>query len=1049
MKTVKPTIWAFFVVFISLFGYNQNLCAQSIEVKGKIFDNEGNELPGAFVMKKTGKEGVMTANDGSYSITASIHDTLLISLIGYVTQEEVVMSESELNIILREDKNVLQESVIVDVGYGGQSRKDLTGTVSFVKPNDILKSPVINFDQALQGRMAGVQVASSDGQPGSEMEIVIRGANSLTQSNAPLYVVDGFPMDDFASSSINTNDIASIAVLKDASATAIYGARGANGVVVIETKKGREGTPKVEYNGTFGFQKVRKTMELMNAAEYVEYQIERSPSDKHLYLDDLGLTMEDYRNMGKGIDCQDELFRIAPIQKHNVSVYGGTKKSTYSLSLSAADQKGVIINSGYQKYQGRISMTQRLRDNIKLSANVSYTYDNTYGQTSSSAMADNNAYASYLMYRAWGYKPISINSYNEGELFDDEFDGAMSPNIIMNPVISSENEDTRRVNNIFVSNAKLEWEFINGLKLTVLGGYSMKSLQTTVFNNSKTYQGFPSATNPKGVNGREAHNVNNSWVNENTLNYVWKNKKHKVDALVGFTLQGANQKNFGYSTKFIPYENLGISGIDDGSPDTMTASLSDNALMSCLARLNYNYSDRYLFTASFRMDASSKFSRKNRWGIFPSGAFAWRVSKEKFMKNVRFINDMKLRVSYGLTGNNRIPDYARYSSMELSDHYSFGNAQPETAYVPKILGNDDLKWETTAQIDFGLDLLMFDNRVNIIFDIYQKNTRDLLLKTNVPYSSGYPYIYKNIGKVQNRGLEFTLSTVNVRTRNFEWTSDFNISFNRSELQQLSDGEQSYLSTVSFTGDFNSQYLYMAKIGEPIAQFYGIQWDGVYGYDDFDIGPDNSYVLKKGVPTNGAERASIKPGDIKYVDQNNDGIINYQDMVVIGRCEPRHFGGFNNTFTYKGLSLSIFFQWRTGVDIMNANRMIFEGNYANTMINQFKSYVDRWTPENQDSRNFRAGGAGPKGIYSSRTIEDGSFLRLKTLQLSYSFPKRLLSKIKIDNLQIYLSGENLWTWTKYSGLDPEVSTRNTALTPGFDYSAYARNTIFTMGVKLVL
>ncbi|MBO5686154.1 MAG: TonB-dependent receptor, partial [Alistipes sp.] len=364
------------------------------------------------------------------------------------------------------------------------------------------------------------------------------------------------------------------------------------------------------------------------------------------------------------------------------------------------------------------------------------------------------------------------------------------------------------------------------------------------------------------------------------------------------------------------------------------------------------------------------------------------------------------------------------------------------------LGNHDLKWETTEQIDLGTDLRLFKNRVSLTVDWYQKTTRDLLLNANVPFSSGYAKVYKNVGEIRNRGMEFSLSTVNVRSKNFEWTSDFNISFNRSKVMALAEDEDVLLSTITFTGDFNATYLYMAKVGHPMAQFYGMAWDGCYGYEDFDQQADGSYLLKANVPTNGDDRTAIQPGDIKYVDQNGDGVVNDLDMVVIGRCEPIHEGGFNNTFTYKGLSLGIFFQWRYGYDVMNANRIMFEGNYAGRNINQFASYADRWSPQNQDSKNYRAGGGGPNGVYSSRTIEDASFLRLKTLSLTYSLPRKIVRKLGMRSVQFSLSAQNLFTWTDYSGLDPEVSVRNSALTPGFDYSAYARNKIYTAGLKLI-
>ena len=1011
-------------------------------VTGEVRDEAGNPVVGAAVLVQGTNKGQTVGADGKFAIEAAAGETLVVSMLGYATQELRVGNRTHLNVTLAEDSKMI-ESVVVEIGYGNQRLVDVTGTLGRVKMEDLVKAPVASFDQALQGRLAGVSVSSSDGTPGAEMDIVIRGANSLTQSNSPLYVVDGFPIEDFSSAAINTADIASLTVLKDASATAIYGSRGANGVIIIETNKGQEGKPKVTYNGTVGFQEVTKRMELMTPYEFVVYQIERSPSNLDRYLTKPERTLDFYRTH-EGIDWQDRLFRTALMHTHNVSVSGGTKQTRYVVSGSAVDQDGVIDNSGYKKYQGRVSLDTQLGKRVKLSVNANYTHDKTHGQTTSKSLASANAYASYLMYRTWAYRPVILNTSDSESLFDDDNDTS-----VMNPIISNANEQTTKKTSTFLSNAKVEWEIIDGLKLTVRAGYGKKTIRQEEFNNSLTYQGFPRAGNNKGVNATFSERTLDDWMNENTL--VYKREfagKHKLDATVGYTMQGTVTSNYGFGTSYIPNEFLGLSGMDDGIPYSTTALLSENALMSWLGRVNYSYRSRYIFTASFRADGSSKFTPGNRWGIFPSGAFAWRLGQEKFMRKLKFVDDAKLRVSYGVTGNNRIGDFATYPSLTQSDYYSFGNGTPSEAVVPNNLGNRELTWESTEQVDLGLDLSLFRNRVNLTVDLYRKTTRDLLLNANLPFTSGYSSVYKNVGKVRNDGLELTLSTVNVDTKDFKWTSDFNISFNRNRVMALAEGQESLLSTVAFTSDFNSTPLYIARVGGPIAAFYGIAWDGVYGYDDFETDATGAYVLKKNVPTNGDARETIQPGDIKYVDQNGDGIVNDQDMVIIGRTTPIHTGGFNNNFTYKGLSLNVFFQWSYGNDIMNANRIIFEGNYNGKNINQFRSYVDHWTPENQTSRNFRPGGQGPRGIYSSRTIEDGSFLRLKTVQLSYTLPQRWVDRLRLEQVQVYVSGQNLWTLTGYSGLDPEVSTRNSALTPGYDYSAYARNRTYTVGLKIV-
>ncbi|RZK67064.1 MAG: TonB-dependent receptor, partial [Pedobacter sp.] len=387
----------------------------------------------------------------------------------------------------------------------------------------------------------------------------------------------------------------------------------------------------------------------------------------------------------------------------------------------------------------------------------------------------------------------------------------------------------------------------------------------------------------------------------------------------------------------------------------------------------------------------------------------------------------------------------RYQTLDILDYYGIDGGGPLYATLPSNLGNDNISWEKTSQFDAGLELSFFRDRINLVVDAYKKVTDDLLLNANIGSHNGYNTLYQNIGKIQNTGLEFTLNTVNIKTKNFSWTSDFNISFNRNKVLELTDGQSSLLSTVSLTGDYNGTSLYMAKIGEPVASFYGLVWEGNYQYADFTQRADGSYYLKGNLPYHGADRAAIQPGDIKYADQNGDGVVNDLDMVVMGRALPVHTGGFNNNFNYKNFSLSVFFQWSYGNDIMNANRLMLEGNPADRPINQFASYNNRWTPENQNNTYYRINGAGPRGVYSTRTLEDGSFLRLKTVQLAYTLPKKLIKSI--SSLQVYASAQNLITWSSYSGMDPEVSTRNSILTPGFDYSAYARNRILTMGLKV--
>ena len=1017
------------------------LLAQTITVSGKVLDSKGEPLEGAAVIVKGTAVGTLVGEDGSYSLKARGNAVLEASMLGYVTETQEVNGRKTVNFTLKDDAVMLQEAVI-EVGYGEQRLVDVTGTVTHVKMEEIRRAPVIGLDQALQGRIAGMKVTSADGQPGYDMEVIIRGANSLTQSNSPLYVIDGFPMEDYSTSALSPNDIASVTVLKDASSTAIYGSRGANGVIIIETKKGKLGKTEINYSGTMGVHQAARRMELMTPYEFVVYQLERSSESFDKYLTNVGRTLEDYLSYN-GIDWQDRIFRNAFVQTHNISMLGGTNQTRFSVSGSVVDQPGVIVNSGYGKYQGRFALEHQFSKKVKFNVNASYTDAITSGQASSASLSSSNSYVTYLMYRVWTYRPVSLSTMDEEELLADENDSATT----MNPVISNANEQSTRKNTIFNGNAKLEWKLSKTLKLNIRGGFENRLVRYEEFNNSQTYKGFPRVTNTLGVNGsfQEVKTVN--WMNENTVSWNPSlGKKQKLSVLGGFTMQGTDKSVYGFTAAQVPHEDLGLSGMDDGIPQSIQATLTGNRLMSFLGRVNYQYDNRYLFTVSMRADGSSKFADGHKWGYFPSAAFAWRFSREKFMKGVKWVEDAKLRLTYGSTGNNKVGDYSSYATLVASDYYPFANT-PQIALLQNALGNDNLTWETTDQFDAGLDLRLFDGRLGVTADLYRKITRDLLLNAKLPYSSGFASMYKNIGRIRNDGLELTLSFTPVRTRDFLWSGDFNISFNRDRVLQLSEGQETLLSSVSFTGDFNATNLYIARVGGPVASFYGIIWDGVYGVEDFDVTPAGKYVLKEGIPTNGNERDAIQPGDIKYVDVNGDGIVNDQDMVVIGRCAPIHTGGLNNNFSWRGFNLNVFFQWSYGNQIMNANRIFMEGNYANKNINQFASYNDHWTFENQESRNFRVGGQGPRGVYSSRTIEDGSFLRLKTVQLSYTLPRRVVNRFKLESVAVNIAAQNLWTWTAYSGLDPEVSTRHTTLTPGFDYSAYARNRVITTGIDI--
>lgn len=1037
----------FIYIFLSI-----NIIAQQVNISGKIVDEDNRPLVGAVINVRGGSmdQTAMSDKNGNFNLFVKNKAEAIvdITLLGYYPVETKITTNS-LYIKMREEALSIEETVVV--AYGAMSKKDLTGAVAMADINEMKKAPVFTFGEALAGRVAGVSVSAIDAQPGTELKMVIRGANSITQDNSPLYIVDGFPIEDFKTSSINPEDIKTFNILKDASATALYGARGANGVIVIETKGGFNGKPEINYGMNIGFSKVANKMDMMTPYEFVKYQTELFPSSAYASYFSDGRTL-DYYKSEKGIDWQSEIFREVYVHNYNASIRGGNETTKYTVSGQLSYQPGVILNTGADKYSLRSVLEQKIGKNATITLNLNGNYNKTYGQIVASG--DGGTTSSYLLYRTWGFRPVAGRSDLNllAEITDPE--NISNADIRLNPVITSNNDYTRNANKSLVGNLGFRYVILKGLQIKAVGSLRYNQEKRSIFYNSKTTQGSPlNPTNTIGVNGSVRYTDFFTWNAETTLSYdkVF-NQKHRIGLMGGTSLQERVFGQFGYSGyKLDEFEQLGMSGLDNGLIDRPIAQESEYSMASIFGRFNYSYKSKYLFTLTLRADGSSKFPN-HKWGFFPSAALSWNMAEEEFIKNIGWLSTAKLRASYGATGNNRVGDYDAYSSLvvPIGSSYSYGNSDPVRGLVPGSMGNMDLKWETTYQADLGLDLSILDDRVSLVADIYHKDTRDLLLLTDSPRTSGYPSIMKNIGRVQNRGLELTLNTVNISSKDFEWTSNFNISFNQNKVIQL-DERQQMLTTVGFYTAYKASPLYMAKVGMPLGLFYGYVFDGVYQYENFDSPSPGIFVLKPEIASNASnsERNLIQPGDIKYKDLNGDGQVDDNDMTVIGNGNPIFIGGFANTLRYKGLDLSFLFQWSYGNDIYNANRLLFDGNsMGNKDINQYATYNNRWTPDNPSNVYYRTGGEGPSGRHSSRVLENGSYLRLKTLSIGYSIPKFILSWVSVRDLRFSLSTNNLLTFTKYSGMDPEVSTRgNSPLTPGFDYSAYPVARTLVLGVQM--
>jgi len=1033
---------------------NINVFAQSKTIIGVVTDESKQTVPGVSVTVKGTKTTTQTDADGRFKIQALATDQLIFNYVGYASQSVTVGTRTTINVSLKSSITGLSDVVVV--GYGTTKRADLTGAVGSVNMKDLEQAPVKSFDQALAGRVAGVQVSTSDGQPGATANIVIRGAGSISQDNSPLYVIDGFPSEDANANSINPSDIETIDVLKDASATAIYGARGSNGVVLITTKRGKAGKPQLSYNAYYGTQKSPDKIPVMNAFEFVKYVKElNSVFADSVYLKN-GVTINDYQNV-QSLDMQDYIFQNGQNQNHDIALRGGNDKTTYSISGNYNDQKGIVKFSGFKRYQGRFVLDQNVTDKLKAGVNVNYAYSETFGTPISAT----NFYASsVLLYSVWGYRPAAaLSGRDQGtNLIDSFYDPtnelANNQDYRVNPLISLENQKTVYKATTMVANGYAEYAFTPKLKLRVAAGITNANTETNIFNNSLTQSG--SKWNSSGPNGTYATSPAFNWLNDNTLTYKNTfNKDHNLTVLVGYSAQRSKSSYRSIYASQITNESLGIDALDlvPAANTVVNSRSSVWTLQSFLGRLNYDFKGKYLLTASFRADGSSKFAPGKRWGYFPSASAGWRFSQESFLKDATWLSDGKIRIGYGESGNNRVGDFAYLPQLNLGNTqywYSFNGKPVAIGSVITAAGNYDLQWETNTQTNIGLDLSFFKNRLGLTADIYKRVTNDLLLNAQLPYASGVQSGtgFKNIGSLENRGLEITLNSTNIQTKNFRWTSNFNISFNKNKILELTEGQNSLLagSGTFFNTTYTSLSPYISVKGRSVGEMYGLIFDGVYQYADFDKMPNGSFLLKPNITTNGSTRASIQPGDIKYKDLNGDLVVNNNDYTIIGRGLPIHTGGFSNNFSYKNWDLGVFLQWSYGNNIINANRYVFEGGIVtNPNLNQYASFENRWTPTNQNNDLFRAGGVAAAN-YSSRVVEDGSYLRLKTVQLGYNFSNKILKSIGLSKLRLNASAQNLLTITGYSGLDPEASSRPSNLTPGFDYGTYPQSFTVTFGLN---
>ena len=961
------------------------------QVTGKVIDAMG-ELPGVSVVIKGTSNGTITDLNGQFTLpNVKPTDVLVFSFIGYKTQEVTVGSQKEFSISMVEDTQTLDEVVVV--GYQEVRKRDLTGSVGEANMKDLLNTPVASFDQALGGRIAGVNVSSGEGMPGATMNITIRGNNSLTQDNTPLYIIDGFPMEDAdAGSSINPSDIESINILKDASATAIYGSRGANGVVIITTKQGKTGRAQISYDGSFGVSNATKTIEMMDAYEFVKLQNEIDPtgisSTYFMNYNGKQWGLEDYRNIAQN-NYQDEVFRTAWQQSHNVRLAGGSEGIRYSASVSYYDQEGILLNTDYERLQSRLNTTIK-RDKLTISLNSNYSRSiqtgNSPSETSYSGM--NN-----LFYSVWGYRPVNRPNGTLDDLLnnvlDDELDS--SNDYRFNPIADLKNAYKKYYVNNLQINGYVQYEILKGLKLKVSGGYTYDNRHTDTFNNSMTRYGGPTSTDK--VNAEIIRQERLTWLNENILTYNATFGNHEIGVLLGHSIQGTRWDKNEASKQGFPTDN--IYEMDGGTQnDKVTGSAEETALQSFFGRINYNYGGRYLFEMNIRRDGSSRMPQANRYATFPSFSGAWLISNESFMQDINWLSSLKLRASWGKLGNQEIGNYAYASTLSAQGSYYFGDTKYVGMKTSKI-ANENIKWETTTITDFGIDASFWQNRINIVFDWYDKTTSDILLQLPMPGiflgSLGAPY--QNAGKVRNRGWEFAANYYDQKG-DWSWQAGFSLAGVKNEILDMQGLESISNNTIN-------------REGEAIGSYYGLKAVGIYRTE-----ADLNRVNAKGQTiTQNGQKPQL--GDIMYEDFNNDGDITDADRQVIGNPFPELQYSFNLGFSYKNFDVTTFWQGIAGLDRFNWDETTISNGG-----NKSSRWLDRWSAENPNGSMPRMGGE-INNRYSSFWLTKGDYLRLKNIEIGYTFKKEAwMSKIGVQSLRLYLAGTNLLTFTSLKDYDPE-------------------------------
>ena len=1039
-------------------------------VKGVVNDPTGEPLIGASVIEKGTKTGTTTGIDGDFSLkVSSANATLVVTYIGYLPQEVKLSGRNNITVTLKEDTQTLDEVVVV--GYGTSRKVDITGSVASISEDQLHQGVAANADQMLAGKIPGVQVTSNSGAPGAATSIRIRGASSINSSNEPLYIIDGVQMSGAAGTiggfdwtgdgsagqtqatnplaGISPNDIVSIDVLKDASATAIYGAAGANGVIIINTRRGQAGTTSVTFDSYVAWQTVAKKLDMLDLRGFAIYQNDLYNEGANYQLNN---TYLDPSLLGKGTDWQDEVFRTAFMQNYQLQVSGGNDKVTYAASGGWMGQDGIIIGSDFNRFNSRFSIDAKPFTWMKLGGQLAYTRSNE-------TITLNDGSNGIIMQAMTMQPDVPVYDFEGNYASPTSVNGSSS----WNPVALAlqRNNSVHRTN--VTGNFYLDVDIFKGLSFRAEYGY-IGSKMTNKSYLPKIYEGVKSPIEINKIYQRQEDSY--FWVQKDYFTYKNTfNKKHDLTVMAGFEASASNWEGWWVTKQNLTFDNIHVMGTDgefvanDGWKDKVTTA-------SYFGRFNYGFDNRYLLTFTMRADGSSKFAKGNKWGYFPSAALAWRASQEKFLQDVTWLDNLKVRAGYGQVGNSNIDPYSYGATMH---NVPTPNG---SGWVVNNLPNEKLKWEASEQYNLGLDFAAFNSRLELTVDGYYKQTKDLLLRVVAPTISGIPgdwgYIqapFANIGKVRNVGVEVSVNTHNIITKDFQWTSNLTLTHNKNKVVSMNDKDQVIWGNVEWYNDFKNAT--MIREGYPMGVFWGYEMEGIFQNKDdilnhaVQVADDNNPKINKVNKTSG-----VWPGDVKFRDRNNDNVIDDKDQTVIGDPNPDLTFGFTNTFNYRDFDLNLVLTGAIGGDILNFTRYKTESltslwdNQASSVLDRAKYGYYDGNSANQSADNvyivnsdaeiprFNNLNINKNDRMSSRYIEDGSYLRIQNLSIGYTLPRELTRKALINSVRVYFNVQNLYTFTKYKGYDPEIGAFNqSSLMQNVDMGRYPTPRTYTLGLTL--